>query len=89
MVLSLKGCCNPLVLISFFSQVRPNAIALVDAFNYTDHYLGSVLGCYDGNVYQKLYEGAWKDPLNDTVVPDGYHEYIRPILKQHIPTARL
>ncbi|KAE8708648.1 Peroxisomal acyl-coenzyme A oxidase 1 [Hibiscus syriacus] len=55
------------VLISFSSQVRPNAIALVDVFNYTEHYLGSVLGCYDGNVYQKLYQEAWKDPLNDTV----------------------
>ncbi|KAB2001900.1 hypothetical protein ES319_D11G027900v1 [Gossypium barbadense] len=72
-----------------YSQVRPNAIALVDAFNYTDHYLGSVLGRYDGNVYPKLYEEAWKDPLNETVIPDGYHEYIRPILKQHIRVARL
>ncbi|KAK6262862.1 hypothetical protein QUC31_008678 [Theobroma cacao] len=72
-----------------YTQVRPNAIALVDAFNYTDHYLSSVLGCYDGNVYAKLYEEAWKDPLNDTVVPDGYHEYIRPILKQQLRTARL
>ncbi|MBA0768805.1 hypothetical protein Gotri_017585 [Gossypium trilobum] len=72
-----------------YSQVRPNAIALVDAFNYTDHYLGSVLGRYDGNVYPKLYEEAWKDPLNETVVTDGYHEYIRPILKQHIRVARL
>ncbi|KAK8479402.1 hypothetical protein V6N13_036426 [Hibiscus sabdariffa] len=72
-----------------YSQVRPNAIALVDAFSYTDHYLGSVLGCYDGNVYQKLYQEAWKDPLNETVVPDGYLEYIQPILKQHIRTARL
>ncbi|MCH1922297.1 hypothetical protein L9G15_23110, partial [Shewanella sp. A3A] len=34
-----------------YAQVRPNAVALVDAFNYTDHYLGSVLGRYDGNVY--------------------------------------
>ncbi|XP_039062518.1 peroxisomal acyl-coenzyme A oxidase 1-like [Hibiscus syriacus] len=72
-----------------YSQVRPNAITLVDAFNYTDHYLGSVLGRYDGNVYPKLYEEAWKDPLNETVVPDGYHKYIRPILKQHIRVARL
>ncbi|PPR83977.1 hypothetical protein GOBAR_AA36742 [Gossypium barbadense] len=72
-----------------YSQVRPNAITLVDAFNYTDHYLGSVLGCYNGNVYQRLYEEAWKDPLNDTVVPDGYLEYVWPILKQHIRTARL
>ncbi|XP_047308469.1 peroxisomal acyl-coenzyme A oxidase 1-like [Impatiens glandulifera] len=74
---------------SLYSQVRPNAVALVDAFNYTDHFLGSILGRYDGNVYPKLYEEAWKDPLNDTVVPDGYHEYIRPLLKQRLQFARL
>lgn len=74
---------------NLYSQVRPNAIALVDAFNYTDHYLGSILGRYDGNVYPKLYEEAWKDPLNDTVVPDGYQEYVRPLLKQQLRTARL
>ncbi|KAI9111088.1 hypothetical protein K1719_017963 [Acacia pycnantha] len=74
---------------SLYSQVRPNAIALVDAFNYTDHYLGSVLGRFDGNVYPKLYEEAWKDPLNDSVVPDGYHEYVRPMLKQQLRNARL
>ncbi|OIW10356.1 hypothetical protein TanjilG_28107 [Lupinus angustifolius] len=74
---------------SLYSQVRPNAIALVDAFNHTDHYLGSVLGRYDGNVYPQLYEEAWKDPLNDSVVPDGYQEYIRPLLKQQLRNARL
>ncbi|XP_010941056.1 peroxisomal acyl-coenzyme A oxidase 1 [Elaeis guineensis] len=74
---------------SLYSQIRPNAIALVDAFNYTDHYLGSVLGRYDGNVYPNLYEEAWKDPLNDSVVPDGYHEYIQPLLKQKIRVSRL
>ncbi|KAF6146162.1 hypothetical protein GIB67_015600 [Kingdonia uniflora] len=72
-----------------YAQARPNAIALVDAFNYTDHYLGSVLGRYDGNVYPNLYAKAWEDPLNDTVVPDGYREYIRPMLKQQLRTARL
>ncbi|KAI7993722.1 Peroxisomal acyl-coenzyme A oxidase 1 [Camellia lanceoleosa] len=74
---------------SLYSQVRPNAIALVDAFNYTDHFLGSILGCYDGNVYPKLYEAAWKDPLNDSVVLEGYHEYIRLLLKQNLHTTRL
>ncbi|KAJ7952540.1 Acyl-coenzyme A oxidase [Quillaja saponaria] len=74
---------------SLYSQVRLNAIALVDAFNYTDHFLGSVLGRYDGNVYPKLYEEAWKDPLNDSVVPDGYHEYVLPMLKQQLRSARL
>ncbi|KAK9984729.1 hypothetical protein SO802_034254 [Lithocarpus litseifolius] len=28
---------------SLYSQVRPNAVALIDAFNYTNHYLGLVL----------------------------------------------
>ncbi|CAF2122818.1 putative peroxisomal acyl-coenzyme A oxidase 1.2 [Brassica rapa] len=74
---------------SLYSQLRPNAVALVDAFDYTDHYLGSVLGRYDGNVYPKLFEEALKDPLNDSVVPDGYHEYIRPFIKQHLRSARL
>ncbi|KAK9120812.1 hypothetical protein Syun_018429 [Stephania yunnanensis] len=72
-----------------YDQVRPNAVALVDAFNYTDHYLGSILGRYDGNVYPKLYEEAWKDPLNDSDVPDGYNEYLRPMLKQQLLLARL
>ncbi|CAA6657076.1 unnamed protein product [Spirodela intermedia] len=35
---------------------------LVDAFNYTDHYLGSALGRYDGNVYATLYAQALRDP---------------------------
>ncbi|XP_074268985.1 peroxisomal acyl-coenzyme A oxidase 1 isoform X1 [Silene latifolia] len=90
------GCITPKqaslandLLRSLFSQVRPNAIALVDAFNYTDHFLGSALGRYDGNVYPKLYEGAWKDPLNQTQVLDGYHEYVRPMLKQQLRNSRL
>ncbi|KAJ1394064.1 Acyl-coenzyme A oxidase, N-terminal [Sesbania bispinosa] len=70
-------------------KVRPNAIALVDAFNYTDHYLGSVLGRSDGDVYPNLYKEAWNDPLNDSVVPDGFQEYIRPMLKQQLRNARL
>jgi acyl-CoA oxidase len=70
-------------------QVRPNAVALVDAFDYTDHYLSSVLGRYDGNVYPALYEEAWKDPLNETVVPDGYQEHLRPLLKQQLKLSRL
>ncbi|KAL6585814.1 acyl-coenzyme A oxidase [Orobanche minor] len=72
-----------------YTKVRPNAIALVDAFNYSDNFLNSILGRYDGNVYPKLYEAAWKDPLNETVVPDGYHEYVRPLLKQQLHSARL
>ncbi|XP_071697804.1 peroxisomal acyl-coenzyme A oxidase 1-like isoform X2 [Rutidosis leptorrhynchoides] len=74
---------------NLYSKVRPNAIALVDSFNHTDHYLGSILGRYDGNVYPKLYEAAWKDPFNDSIVADGIHQYIQPILRQTLHSAKL
>ncbi|KAI3707375.1 hypothetical protein L6452_25831 [Arctium lappa] len=72
-----------------YSKVRPNAIALVDSFNLTDHLLSSVLGRYDGNVYPKLYEAAFNDPFNDSDVADGIHQYVQPILKQELHSAKL
>lgn len=74
---------------TLYSKVRPNAIALVDSFSYTDHYLGSILGRYDGNVYPKLYEAAWEDPLNDSDTVDGFHQYVQPMLKQKLHSAKL
>lgn len=74
---------------ALYSQVRPNAVALVDAFNYTDHFLGSILGRYDGNVYPHLYEEAFKDPLNESVVTKGYEKYIRPVLKNELRASKL
>ena len=50
--------------LSLLADIRPNAVALVDAFDFTDHKLGSVLGRYDGNVYENLYKWAKDSPLN-------------------------
>jgi acyl-CoA oxidase len=33
--------------------VRPNAVALVDAFNYSDAVLGSFIGAADGDIYTR------------------------------------
>ncbi|KAL9246857.1 hypothetical protein vseg_020344 [Gypsophila vaccaria] len=85
----MQGSLVQDLLRSLFSKVRPNAVALVDAFNHTDHFLGSTLGRYDGNVYAKLYEEAMKDPMNETEVLDGYQEYVRPILKKQHRSSRL
>lgn len=49
-------------------QLRPNAVALVDAFDFHDQKLKSVLGRYDGNVYEHMYEWARHSPLNATEV---------------------
>ncbi|KAJ6660455.1 hypothetical protein lerEdw1_017879 [Lerista edwardsae] len=48
--------------------IRPNAVALVDSFDFHDSFLGSVLGRYDGNVYENMFEWAKKSPLNKTQV---------------------
>lgn len=50
------------------AAIRPNAVALVDAFDFHDDHLGSVLGRYDGNIYENMFEWAKKSPLNKTEV---------------------
>ena len=55
-------------MLGLMSQIRKNAVALVDAFDFDDHQLGSVLGRYDGNVYENLVDWAKASPLNESDV---------------------
>jgi hypothetical protein len=41
--------------LTLLEDIRPNAVALVDAFDYPDQLLQSCLGRYDGQVYEALY----------------------------------
>lgn len=50
------------------AEVRPSAVLLVDAFDHHDRVLNSVLGRYDGNVYENMFEWARNSPLNRTEV---------------------
>ncbi|XP_023268555.1 peroxisomal acyl-coenzyme A oxidase 1 isoform X2 [Seriola lalandi dorsalis] len=61
------------------SQLRPNAVALVDAFDVHDKKLNSVLGRYDGNVYEHLFDWARRSPLNSTEVHESFHKYLKPL----------
>ncbi|KAJ8002052.1 hypothetical protein DPEC_G00175800 [Dallia pectoralis] len=61
------------------AQLRPNAVALVDAFDFRDEMLNSVLGRYDGNVYEHMFEWARRSPLNKTEVHESYHKYLKPL----------
>ncbi|KPJ00249.1 putative peroxisomal acyl-coenzyme A oxidase 1 [Papilio xuthus] len=61
--------------------IRPNAVGLVDAFDFRDEILHSTLGAYDGRVYERLMEEALKSPLNETSVQSSFHKYIRPLAK--------
>lgn len=62
-------------ILSLLEKLRPNAVALVDAFDFNDRLLGSILGRYDGNVYENLYKWAADSPLNKTQVRPlmGFH----------------
>eukprot|EP00531_Pseudo-nitzschia_arenysensis_P009578 CAMPEP_0116129348 /NCGR_PEP_ID=MMETSP0329-20121206/7878_1 /TAXON_ID=697910 /ORGANISM="Pseudo-nitzschia arenysensis, Strain B593" /LENGTH=703 /DNA_ID=CAMNT_0003623613 /DNA_START=96 /DNA_END=2207 /DNA_ORIENTATION=+ len=50
--------------LKYLAAIRTNAVALVDAPDFTDFKLKSALGRYDGNVYPHIMKAAKKDPLN-------------------------
>ncbi|RCI02106.1 hypothetical protein CU098_011478, partial [Rhizopus stolonifer] len=67
--------------IELLEQIRPEAVSLVDAFALPDYYLHSALGRYDGKVYEAMTEMAEREPLNHTLVVNGYQECIKPLVK--------
>merc|ERR1712007_138796 len=46
------------------AEIRPDAVALVDGFGWTDKDLKSTLGRHDGNVYEAIYSQAKSGKLN-------------------------
>jgi len=65
------------------NDLRPDAVPLVDSFNFSDYVLNSSLGRYDGQVYESLFEYARRpeNPLNQSDVPDGIKEFISPLIR--------
>ncbi|XP_006756428.1 PREDICTED: peroxisomal acyl-coenzyme A oxidase 1 isoform X1 [Myotis davidii] len=59
--------------------IRPDAVTLVDAFDFQDVSLGSVLGRYDGNVYENLFEWAKNSPLNKDEVHESFYKHLKPL----------
>lgn len=66
------------------SDIRPNAVGLVDGFDIHDEILGSALGAYDGRVYERLFTEANKSPLNNEPVNESFHKYLKPFLKANV-----
>ena len=73
-----KGVHNLLTII------RPNAVALVDARDFSDFRLKSALGRYDGDVYPAILEASRRDPLNQTDPGPGYEPHIRRLVKDGV-----
>ena len=68
--------------------LAPQAVALTDAWNFSDASLQSALGRKDGNVYETMLSWTRQIPLNQEsrrsggVDRVGFDRYVRPILQQ-------
>uniref|UniRef100_A0AC35TNP9 Acyl-coenzyme A oxidase n=1 Tax=Rhabditophanes sp. KR3021 TaxID=114890 RepID=A0AC35TNP9_9BILA len=58
--------------------IKPNAVSIVDSFDFTDNQLMSVLGRRDGHVYENLLKFAQSSELNETHVLPSQH-YIQKV----------
>ena len=65
---------------SLLAALRPNAVALVDAFAFEDYTLNSALGRADGDVYRSLLEMAQGSPLNATEEGPAWHDVLKPVM---------
>eukprot|EP00099_Drosophila_melanogaster_P016607 NP_572371.1 uncharacterized protein Dmel_CG4586 [Drosophila melanogaster] len=63
------------------AKLRPNAVALVDGFDFHDRVLGSTLGCHDGRVYERLMEEARRNPINQEPVNSSFHNHLLPMMR--------
>lgn len=63
-------------------RIRPNAVAIVDSFDFPDKLLNSTLGAYDGNVYERIFSEAMKSPLNQEPVNKSFDMYLKPFMQQ-------
>lgn len=61
--------------------LRPNAIALVDGFEFHDRVLGSTLGCYDGRVYERLMEEARNSELNQEPISNVVQSHLEKLFQ--------
>ncbi|CAJ0935437.1 unnamed protein product, partial [Mesorhabditis belari] len=61
-------------------KLRPNCVALVDAFDLSDRELHSVLGRRDGNVYEHLIKWAQQSQLNQKEVLPTFDKYFKPMM---------
>lgn len=64
-------------------RIRPNAVGIVDSFDFSDKLLDSTLGSYDGNVYERLFAEAKKSPLNQEPVNKSFELYLKPLMHHH------
>ncbi|KAH8389957.1 hypothetical protein KR200_004728, partial [Drosophila serrata] len=66
------------------TKLRPDAVAIVDGFDFSDLQLNSTLGSFDGNAYERMFDAALKTPMNQKAVPASFNELLKPFMKSNI-----
>ncbi|KAH8331377.1 hypothetical protein KR074_001744, partial [Drosophila pseudoananassae] len=66
------------------AKLRPDAVAIVDGFDFNDQQLNSTLGAFDGNAYERIFDAALRNPMNQKSVPKSFHEHLKPFMKSNI-----
>ena len=64
------------------TQLRPDAISLVDAWAFTDYELNSAIGREDGDVYTALLAAAQSSPLNETQEGPAWRSVLQPAMRE-------
>lgn len=64
-------------------SLRPEAVALVDAFGFPDYALNSCIGAYDGDVYTRLLAAAAATPFNATPQGPGWEPLLKDFLEEN------
>mmetsp|Transcript_13837 Transcript_13837/g.29981 ORF Transcript_13837/g.29981 Transcript_13837/m.29981 type:complete len:259 (+) Transcript_13837:380-1156(+) len=67
---------------TLLAAIRPDAVALTDAFKFSDKHLQSCLGGYDGHVYEQVYDWAKRSPLNTPHFVSTIGDLLQPYLDQ-------
>ena len=66
------------------ARIRPNAVSLVDSFDFPDESLKSTLGSFDGNVYERMLDQAKKGALNKDDVQPSFEKYLKPLMNSNL-----
>jgi len=75
---------------TLLSSLVPNAIALTDAWDFSDASLCSAIGCYDGNVYERLMAWSRQVPMNVNagkkggVYEKGWKGWVEPMIRSNL-----
>jgi acyl-CoA oxidase len=70
--------------VAVLKRIRQYIIGIADAFDFSDEILGSTIGSYDGNVYERLIAATSHSPLNQQSVNESFEKYLKPFMKSNL-----